>query len=56
MHKSYYDDEYEMSNREKTKNPRGDKSSWCVCDVWKTNDGEKCPNCFRRNGKKRFKI
>lgn len=55
MHKSYYDEKYSMSNREKRLTPKGDKSSWCLCDLWKVNDGEKCPNCHRRHGKLRFK-
>ena len=56
MHKSYYDTEYVPSNREKVLTPKGNKSSWCVCDINKVADGEKCKVCYRRNGKKRFKI
>lgn len=56
MHQSYYDIDYKMTNRERKLNPKGDKSSWCICDIWKVSDGEKCSNCHRRHSKYRFKI
>lgn len=44
-----------LSNREKSKKPRG-RSFWCgSCDCSKVWAGQKCPVCGRINGKKRDK-
>ena len=56
MHKSYYDKEYPMSNREKALNPKTGNVYCHGCDRALVPDGSKCHVCGRQNGKKRFKI
>ena len=59
MHKSYYDDNYSKTNREKTLDPKGDKRSWCEhCDRDLVSEGAKCRVCGYTAGwpRKRFKI
>ncbi len=48
-----------MTNREKVKNPKGDKSSWCEhCDRNVVLEGERCSVCHYIAGwpRKRFKV
>lgn len=54
MHQSYYDENYIPHNRQKTLNPKKG-FAWCACDHVRIGDWSKCPICFRRNGRKRFK-
>jgi len=43
-----------LSNRDKKLKPKGGKG-WCICDKVIVHHYDKCPNCGRRNGRKRFK-
>ena len=59
MHKTYYDEDYGMSNRERVLNPKSDKHSWCInCDRNLVSEGRKCRVCHCRAGypRRRFKI
>jgi hypothetical protein len=54
MHKSYYDEDYRMSNREKVLNPKRG-FGYCMCDRIQIGDWSKCPICGGRNGRRRYK-
>lgn len=57
MHQSYYSEDYIKTNREKYLDPSEGKSSWCVCDFNKVNDGQRCFVCHRiSNTKKKRKF
>lgn len=59
MHKTYYDTDYKMNNREKVLHPKGDKHSWCEhCDRDLVSEGAKCKTCGYTAGypRKRFKV
>lgn len=53
-HFDVFNEEYNFSNREKAKFPRG-KSYWCLCDKTLVNSGQICPFCKRKMGKLRHK-
>ena len=42
------------TNREKKLVPKGGKF-WCLCDRMVLHEGDKCPICKRKNGKKSLK-
>lgn len=51
------DDQYKPTNRDKVKQPTGDKSHWCrVCDSGLVKDGSRCKRCKQKDRKKRFKF
>jgi RNase P subunit RPR2 len=59
MHKTYYDEDYKMTNREKVLNPKADKASYCEnCDRDVVLEGQRCSVCHMIAGwpRKRFKI
>ena len=49
------EENHEKTNREKVLSPRT-KKFWCYgCDRFLIKGGQKCPNCNKRYGRRRFK-
>jgi hypothetical protein len=56
MHKSYYDTDYKMSNREKVLNPKRGNTYCGGCDRALVPAGAKCHICGWHEGRKRYKV
>lgn len=54
MNKNYYDENYSSTNRDRKMSPKRG-FGYCGCDRAMVGDGQKCPLCGSRSGKKRLK-
>lgn len=55
MNQSYYDEEYSQTNRDKRMTPKREFGYCDGCDKTMLGNGQKCPVCGHKQGKRRLK-